>query len=143
MVPFFLSQYFEIHYSNIKHYIYHKHIYIYIYIYIYISFTLSLESRIFNLDLTKKSFSVFGLRNATREGDGKTESNLGEWIVYLCALFNIWWTLFSAGWYVKTKVRLSFLSCFSHFLDRFSLFMEWTFINPTTKPMLSTLNSGR
>ena len=86
---------------------------------LYMPFSSSLESRIFSFDLTKWSFSVFGLRNATRGGDGNTAFNLRERIVCLCAFFNISWTLFSAGWYVKTKVRLSFLSCFSCFLTDF------------------------
>ena len=86
---------------------------------LYIPFSSSLESRTFSFDDTTWSFSVFGLRNANRGGDGNMELNLGERIVCLCTLFNVLWTLFSTGWYVKTKVRLSFLSRFSCFFSRF------------------------
>ena len=86
---------------------------------LYIPFSSSLKSCIFSFDLTKWSFSFFGLQKATRQVDKNTALNLGELAVSLCAFFNILWALFSAGWYVRIKVRLSCLSCLSRFLTDF------------------------
>ena len=94
---------------------------------LYIAFSSTLEPSIFSFDLTKWSFSVFTLQIANRMGHGNSALYLGERIVALCAFCNILWTLFNARWNVKTRLKLSFLCCFSRSLNRFSLFIEWTF----------------